>query len=55
MPSADHEEKLCFMMELVDQCEQVQMPYCVILPYAQTENGVGLSHYNHVKILLAQA
>ncbi|WP_228255361.1 DUF58 domain-containing protein [Acinetobacter wuhouensis] len=55
MPSADHEEKLCFMMELVDQCEQVQTPYCVILPYAQTENGVGLSHYNHVKILLAQA
>ncbi|RKG37423.1 DUF58 domain-containing protein [Acinetobacter rongchengensis] len=55
MPSADHEEKLCFMMELVDQCEHSQTPYSVILPHAQTENGVGEQHYIHIKTLLAQA
>lgn len=55
MPSADHEEKLSFMMELVDQCEHAQTPYSIILPYAQTENGVGTEHYIHVKTLLAQA
>lgn len=55
MPSADHEEKLSFMMELVNQSEQSQIPYSVILPHAQTENGVGILHYNHVKLLLAQA
>ena len=55
MPSADHEEKLSFMMELVDQCEHSQSQYCVILPYAQTENSVGKEHYKNIKILLAQA
>lgn len=55
MPSADHEEKLSFMMALVDQCELAQTPYSIVLPYAQTENGVGELHYIHVKTLLAQA
>ena len=55
MPSGDHEEKLSFIMELVDQCEQSQTPYSVILPHAQTENGVGERHYIQVKTLLAQA
>lgn len=55
MPSAEHEEKLSLMMELVDRCEQVQSPYCIILPHAQTENGVGEQHYIHIKTLLAQA
>jgi len=55
MPSTDHEIRLSFMMELVDQCEQTQTPYSVILPHAQTENGVGEQHYIHIKTLLAQA
>lgn len=55
MPSADHEEKLSFMMELADQCEHTQTPYSIILPHAQTENGVGEQHYIHIKTLLAQA
>lgn len=55
MPSSDHEEKLSFMMELVDQCEHAQTPYSVILPHAQTENGMGAVHYSHIKTLLAQA
>jgi uncharacterized protein (DUF58 family) len=55
MPSAEHEEKLSLMMELVDRCEQLQSPYCIILPHAQTENGVGEQHYIHIKTLLAQA
>ena len=55
MPSADHEEKLSFMMELADQCEHAQTPYSIILPHAQTENGVGEQHYIHIKTLLAQA
>lgn len=55
MPSADHEEKLSFMMELVDQCEHTQTPYSIILPHAQTENGVGEQYYIHIKTLLAQA
>lgn len=55
MPSADHEKKLSFMMELVDQCEHSQTPYCVILPHAQIEQGVGERHYIQVKTLLAQA
>lgn len=55
MPSADHEEKLSLMMELVDQCEHSQTLYSLILPHAQTENGVGEQHYIHIKTLLAQA
>lgn len=55
MPSADHEEKLSLMMELVDQSEHSQMPYSIILPHAQTENGVGERHYIQIKTLLAQA
>lgn len=55
MPSADHEEKLSFMMELVDQCEYALTPYSIILPHAQTENSVGSQHYSHIKMLLAQA
>lgn len=55
MPNADHEEKLSFMMELADQCEHTQTPYSIILPHAQTENGVGEQHYIHIKTLLAQA
>ncbi|MDO6644319.1 DUF58 domain-containing protein [Acinetobacter guillouiae] len=55
MPSADHEEKLSFMMELVDRCHQAETPYSIILPHAQTENGIGEQHYIHIKTLLAQA
>lgn len=55
MPSADHEEKLSFMMELVDRCYQTETPYSIILPHAQTENGIGEQHYIHIKTLLAQA
>lgn len=55
MPSADPEEKLSFMMELVDRCHQTETPYSIILPHAQTENGIGEQHYIHIKTLLAQA
>jgi hypothetical protein len=55
MPSADHEEKLSFMMELVDRYHQTETPYSIILPHAQTENGIGEQHYIHIKTLLAQA
>jgi hypothetical protein len=43
------------MMELVDRCHQTETPYSIILPHAQTENGIGEQHYIHIKTLLAQA
>ena len=55
MPSALHEEKLSLMMGLVDQCEQNQNLYQVILPQVQSKQSMGEKHYQHIKKLLAQA
>ena len=55
MPSADHEEKLQFMMGLVQHCEQQQCEYQLLLPQVELPFGVGDEHYEHARKLLAQA
>lgn len=55
MPSASHEEKLQFMMGLVQRCEQQQCQYQLLLPKAELAFGVGDDQYQHARKLLAQA
>lgn len=55
MPADEHEVKLSLMMALVDECEQQQRVYQVTLPHVDIEQGVGFTHYQMVKIKLAQA
>ena len=55
MPSSDHEEKLRLMMGLVEQCEQQQCAYRLLLPHAELEKGVGDQQISQAKRLLAQA
>lgn len=55
MPSASHEEKLQFMMGLVQRCEQQQCLYQLLLPKAELAFGVGDEQYQHARKLLAQA
>ncbi|KXZ66753.1 hypothetical protein AVENLUH5627_02447 [Acinetobacter venetianus] len=50
-----HEEKLSFMMGLVEQCEQLGDDYALILPHARLESGQGYSQLIQAKLLLAQA
>ena len=59
MPSSEHEEKLSLMMGLVDQCEQQQCPYRLVLPQDELATGSGEAQFqkaqnywrrlNHVK------
>lgn len=55
MPSTDHEEKLSLMMGLVEQCEQQQYAYRLLLPQAELVKGVGEQQMLQAKRLLAQA
>ena len=54
MPSTDHEEKLSLMMGLIDQCEQAQQPYSLILGTNALEKGNGDNQYLKAQLLLAQ-
>lgn len=55
MPSSDHEDKLCLMMGLVEQCEQQQCAYRLLLPHAELPKGIGEQQLLQAKRLLAQA
>ncbi len=55
MPSQSHEEKLEFVMGLVEQCEQQQCAYSLHLPQAELPQGAGEEQLRKVKQLLAQA
>lgn len=55
IPAQSHEEKLSFMMGLVEQCEQLGDDYALILPHARLESGQGQSQLIKAKLLLAQA
>ncbi|WP_312105168.1 DUF58 domain-containing protein [Acinetobacter venetianus] len=55
IPALGHEEKLSFIMGLVEQCEQLGDDYALILPHARLESGQGYSQLIQAKLLLAQA
>lgn len=55
IPAQGHEEKLSFMMGLVEQCEQLGDDYALILPHARLESGQGQVQLIKAKLLLAQA
>lgn len=55
IPAQSHEEKLSFMMGLIEQCEQFGDDYALILPHARMESGQGSSQLIQAKRLLAQA
>ncbi len=55
MPSSEHEEKLSLMMGLVDQCEQQQCPYRLVLPQDELATGSGEAQFQKAQKLLAQA
>ncbi|RZF55952.1 DUF58 domain-containing protein [Acinetobacter halotolerans] len=55
IPVQSHEEKLSFMMGLIEQCEQFGDDYALILPHARLESGQGSSQLIQAKRLLAQA
>ena len=55
MPSIDHEEKLRLMMGLVEECEQQQCAYRLLLPHAELVKGMGEQQLIQAKRLLAQA
>ncbi len=55
IPAQSHEEKLSYMMGLVQQCEQLGDDYALILPQARLESGQGAAQLIKAKLLLAQA
>ncbi|MFW1839335.1 DUF58 domain-containing protein [Acinetobacter gyllenbergii] len=55
IPALSHEDKLSFMMGLVEQCEQLGDDYALVLPQARLERGQGQSQLIKAKLLLAQA
>lgn len=55
MPVSTHEEKLSYMMGLVELCQQNQARYKMILPNATLKIGSGEQHFIKAKRLLAQA
>jgi len=55
IPALGHEEKLSFMMGLIEQCEQLGDGYAVILPHARLESGQGQTQLMKARLLLAQA
>lgn len=55
IPAQSHEEKLSFMMGLIEQCEQFGDDYAVILPHVRLDRGQGHSQLIQAKRLLAQA
>ncbi|NHC02375.1 DUF58 domain-containing protein [Acinetobacter sp. 187] len=55
MPTTNHEEKLSLMMGLVDECEQQQIRYRLILNQHFLEQSVGTQQYLKAQFVLAQA
>jgi uncharacterized protein (DUF58 family) len=55
IPALGHEEKLSFMMGLIEQCEQLGDDYAVIVPHARLESGQGQTQLMKARLLLAQA
>ncbi|ENW15597.1 DUF58 domain-containing protein [Acinetobacter haemolyticus] len=55
IPAQSHEEKLSFMMGLIEQCEQYGDDYAVILPHVRLDRGQGNTQLIQAKRLLAQA
>lgn len=55
MPAHSHEDRLSLMMGLVEQCEQLQQEYCLVLPLCELAKGVGKKQLLSAKIMLAQA
>ena len=55
IPAQSHEEKLSYMMGLIEQCEQLGDDYALILPHTRLETGQGQVQFIKAKLLLAQA
>lgn len=55
MPSQTHEQILSLMMGLVEQCEQQQLPYKLVLPQDELDFDCGEKQLLQAKRLLAQA
>ena len=55
MPADSHEQKLSLMMGLVEQSEQIQCAYTVLLHKAQLTVSMGEMQLRDAKKLLAQA
>lgn len=55
MPSALHEEKLQMMMGMIEQCEQLKVPYQIVLPHMTLARDLGEQHLEQAKKALAQA
>lgn len=55
MPAASHEEKLSYMMGMLEQAEQLQCTYCLLLPTTELEVGSGPKQFQKAQRLLAQA
>jgi uncharacterized protein (DUF58 family) len=55
MPSISHEERLKMMMGIVEQCEQLKVPYQLVLPKITLARDVGEKQFEQAKKALAQA
>ncbi|MBJ9984903.1 DUF58 domain-containing protein [Acinetobacter sp. S40] len=55
IPCQGHEQKLSWMMALIELCEQRQIFYSLHLPTQQLEHGAGENHAIEARKLLAQA
>ena len=55
MPSMSHEERLKMMMGIVEQCEQLKVPYQLVLPKITLARDVGEKQFEQAKKALAQA
>lgn len=55
IPCQEHEQKLSWMMALIELCEQRQIFYSLHLPIQQLEYGSGEKHAIEARKLLAQA
>lgn len=55
IPCSDHEQKLSWMMALIEICEQQQRPFILYLPKQKLESGLNEIHSVLARKLLAQA
>ena len=55
IPCSDHEQKLSWMMALIELCEQQQRPFILYLPKQKLESGLNEIHSVLARKLLAQA
>lgn len=54
IPCSDHEQKLSWMMALIEICEQEQRPFILYLPKQKLESGLNEIHSVLARKLLAQ-